>query len=239
MKIFHIGLDETAQASLRGAGFIVTTDAGVNTPDDLYEWLRDETCHAVILNLDCVYWATSGVYTLRKRGLSTPVLGLSAVHPASWPEHRAEFLEKGGDEMLRNPPHRRELIASLRAIVRRSKGVAFDEYEFRYGDAVVRLNVMAQTITVNAVAIHFTGKEMQVFSLLAMSPGRVHSKEFILGSLYSSTVDEPQLKCIDMYLSKIRRKLAAEHSDASKIIETVRARGWKMVSQEDPQTKVA
>jgi DNA-binding response OmpR family regulator len=241
MKIFHIGLDETAQASLRGAGFIVTTDEGVETPDDLYEWLRDGEYDAVVINTGHRGWGPDGVHRLRSLGVNTPLLGIAidGIQNA-WADRRATFLESGGDEFLCNPPHRRELVASLRAIVRRGKGAASDEYELRCGEAVIKLDMTAQRVTVNDEVVYLTGQEMRLFSLLATNPGRVYSKEAILANLHSLDGSEPMTNVITKQISLVKIKFRTEHPDAEGCIETLWGRGYKAVAGDNrPKVKVA
>lgn len=240
MKIFEVGVDETTLAFLRGKGFSTVTDE-VETPEDLYEWIVDGNYEAVVIDLDKTNWGLFAVRYLRSKNVLTPVIGLSKGDQESpWPEQRASFLENGGDDFMRNPVNPRELAASLRAATRRGKGLVLDVREFRNGDALIRVNLSTQTITVNGQFVHLTGKEMLVLSLLASNRGRTQSKEMILGNLYSAVEDEAEIKIIDVFICKIRKKLDELHPDAGRIIETVWGRGYQILPSADlPKEEVA
>ena len=228
MKIFEVGVDETTVAFLRGKGFSTVTDE-VETPEDLYEWIVDGDYEAVVIDLDKTNWGIFAVRYLRSKNVLTSVVGLSrGDQEGSWSEQRASFLENGGDDFIRSPANPRELAASLRATTRRGKGLVLDVREFKNGDALIRVNFSAQTVTVNSQFIHLTGKEMLVLFLLASNRGRTQSKEMILGNLYSAIEDEAEIKIIDVFVCKIRKKLDEIHPDAGGIIETVWGRGYRI-----------
>lgn len=233
MKIFEVGVDETTLAFLRGKGFSTATDE-VETPEDLYEWIVDGDHEAVVVDLDRTNWGMYAVRYLRSKNVLTPIIGLSrGVQEESWSEQRATFLENGGDDFIRSPANPRELAASLRATTRRGKGLVLDVREFKSGDALIRVNLSAHTVTVNGQFVHLTGKEMLVLSLLASNHGRTQSKEMILGNLYSAIEDEPEIKIIDVFVCKIRRKLDDLHPNAGRIIETVWGRGYQIVDENE------
>lgn len=228
MKIFEIGVDETTRAFLGGTGFSVVTDE-VETPEDLHEWLVEGEYDAVVIDLDETNWGIFAVRYLRSKNILTAVIGLSAGdQDRSWSEQRATFLENGGDDFLRNPVNPRELAASLRASTRRGKGLILDIREFQVGEALVRVNLSSQTVTVNGEMVYLTSKEMLTLSLLVSNRGRTQSKEMILGNLYTTIEDEPEIKIIDVFVCKIRRKLNEIHADAGKVIETVWGRGYQI-----------
>ncbi len=240
MKIFEVGVDETTRAFLRGAG-ISTVHTRVETPEDLYEWIVGCNYEAVVIDLDKTNWGIFAVRYLRSKSILIPVVGLSkGDQDGSWSEQRASFLENGGDDFIRSPANPRELAASLRATTRRGKGFVLDVQEFRSGEALIRVNLSAQTVSVNDQFIHLTRKEMLVLSLLAFNRGRTQSKEMLLGNLYSAIEDEAEIKIIDVFVCKIRKKLDELHPDAGRIIETVWGRGYLIAPAADsPREEVA
>lgn len=232
MKIFEVGVDEITLAFLRGKGFSPIRDE-VGTPEDLYEWLVDGAYEAVVVDLDRTNWGIFAVRYLRSKNLMLPVIGLSKGNEeSSWSEQRATFLENGGDDLLHSPANPRELAASLRATTRRGKGLIIDVREFRSYDSLVRVNLSSQTVTVNGTPVHLTGKEMLVLTLLASNRGRTQSKEMILNNLYLLEQDEAEIKIVDVFVCKIRRKLDEIHLGAGKVIQTVWGRGYQI----DPST---
>lgn len=233
MKIFQVGVDETTLAFLNAKGFSVATDE-VEDPEDLQEFLSFGAYETIVINLDTMMWGVFAVRYLRSQGILTPVVALTSGNGEdSWSEQRALFLENGGDDLLRNPVNPRELAATLRAGSRRGKGLIIDIREFRYGEALVRINLSMQTVMVNGEYIHLTGKEMGILTMLASNRGRTQSKEMLLSALYTRIDDEPEIKIIDVFVCKLRSKLAAVHPDAGKTIETVWGRGYQMCSPHD------
>jgi two-component system cell cycle response regulator CtrA len=172
----------------------------------------------IILDLDLP--DISGYDVLRRLRVSrrnTPVLILSG-NPDI--EAKVKTLGCGADDYLTKPFNKDELIARITAIVRRSKGHA--ESLIRTGDIVVNLD--AKTVEVHGERVHLTGKEYQMFELLSLRKGTTLTKEMFLNHLYGG-MDEPEVKIIDVFICKLRKKL----KDATGVdcpIETVWGRGY-------------
>jgi len=99
------------------------------------------------------------------------------------------------------PFHKDELVARIRAIVRRSKGHA--ESVIRTGDLVVNVDTM--TVEVNGRPLHLTCKEYQILELLSLRKGTTLIKEMFLDYLYGG-MDEPEQKIIDVFICKLRKE---------------------------------
>src|SRR4051794_26034033 len=128
----------------------------------------------------------------------------------------------GADDYVTKPFHKDELLARVQAVVRRSQGPA--ETVVRCGDLVV--NVDAKRAEVAGQSVPLTGKEYQMLELLALRKGMAISKDMFLGHLYGG-MDEPELKIIDVFMCKLRKKLAAVSGGAD-YIETVWGRGYML-----------
>ncbi|HIN65408.1 MAG TPA: response regulator transcription factor, partial [Candidatus Obscuribacterales bacterium] len=113
-----------------------------------------------------------------------------------------------------------ELVARIQAIVRRSKGHAQSVIET--GD--LRVNLDTKTVDVNGQRVHLTGKEYQMLELLSLRKGTTLTKEMFLNHLYGG-MDEPELKIIDVFICKLRKKLQAA-TGGQHHIETVWGRGY-------------
>jgi len=229
MKVLVAGLDDTTISFLRSGGVVVEKE-DIDDIEDLESWIQDGYYDACVINLEK---SGLGIYmarTLRDKKISTPVVGISkGSDDRVWGDHRAMFLENGGDDLLRGPVNPRELVASLRAVVRRFKGSLLDIFEFKQGDAVLKVNLTTRSVQVNGVVVDLTGKEMSMMLLLASSPGRVLSKEMLLTQMYVEGVDdEPAIKIIDVFICKLRHKLENIHPDSKAFIQTIWGRGYAL-----------
>ncbi len=126
----------------------------------------------------------------------------------------------GADDYLTKPFHREELVARIHAIIRRSQGHA--QSTIRTGKITVNLD--AKTVEVDGRTVHLTGKEYQMFELLSLRKGTTLTKEMFLNHLYGG-MDEPELKIIDVFICKLRKKLA-EATGGDNYIDTVWGRGY-------------
>ncbi len=155
--------------------------------------------------------------TLRVAKVSTPILILSGYNEI---ENKVRGLEFGADDYMTKPFHKDELIARINAIVRRSKGHSHSE--IKTGDITVNLD--AKTVEAAGKRVHLTGKEYQMLELLSLRKGTTLTKDMFLNHLYGG-MDEPELKIIDVFICKLRKKLAAA-TNGDHYIETVWGRGY-------------
>ncbi|MBT5659390.1 MAG: response regulator transcription factor [Rhodospirillaceae bacterium] len=162
---------------------------------------------------------------LRSAKVETPILILSGLIE---PDNKVKGLGFGADDYLTKPFDKDELIARIHAIVRRSHGHA--ESVIRTGKLAVNLN--ARTVEVSGESIHLTGKEYGILELLSLRKGTTLTKEMFLNHLYGG-MDEPELKIIDVFVCKLRKKLS-QATDGINYIETVWGRGYVL---RDPDEK--
>jgi two-component system, cell cycle response regulator CtrA len=157
--------------------------------------------------------------SLRRSKVKTPTLILSGLAGI---EDKVKGFGCGADDYMTKPFHKEELVARIHAIVRRSKGHA--QSLVQSGDLVVNLdNKMAE---INGTRVHLTGKEYQMLELLALRKGMTLTKEMFLNHLYSG-MDEPELKIIDVFMCKLRKKLASA-SGGKNYVETMWGRGYML-----------
>ena len=150
--------------------------------------------------------------TLRVSKVKTPILILSG---NAGIEDKVRGLGFGADDYMTKPFHKDELVARIHAIVRRSKGHA--QSVIITGD--LKVNLDTKTVEVGGQRVHLTGKEYQMLELLSLRKGTTLTKEMFLNHLYGG-MDEPELKIIDVFICKLRKKLAAATSGKN-YIETV------------------
>ena len=154
---------------------------------------------------------------LRVARIETPILILSGSDDS---ESKLKGFGFGADDYMTKPFNRDELVARIHAIIRRSKGHAQSVIET--GD--VRVNLDDKTVQACGLPVHLTGKEYQMLELLSLRKGTTLTKEMFLNHLYGG-MDEPELKIIDVFICKLRKKLASA-AQGKNFIETVWGRGY-------------
>ncbi len=154
---------------------------------------------------------------LRLAKVETPILILTGSDDT---ENKLKGFGFGADDYMTKPFHREELVARIHAIIRRSKG--HSQSVIRTGQVAVNLD--AKTVDVDGKSVHLTGKEYQMLELLSLRKGTTLTKEMFLNHLYGG-MDEPELKIIDVFICKLRKKLA-EATGGTNYIETVWGRGY-------------
>ena len=193
---------------------VYTTDLGEEGIDlaKLYDY--------DLILLDLVLPDINGHVVLRKlrvARIDTPILILSGETDT---ENKMRGFGSGADDYLTKPFHREELIARIHAIICRLKG--HSQSIIKTGD--IALNLDGKTVEVRGNTVHLTGKEYQMLELLSLRKGTTLTKEMFLNHLYGS-MDEPELKIIDVFICKLRKKLS-EATGRENHIETVWGRGY-------------
>ncbi|HYH37109.1 MAG TPA: response regulator transcription factor [Azospirillum sp.] len=229
MRVLLVEDDTSVQKSielmLQSEGYIVdSTDLGEDGLEigKLYDY--------DIIILDLMLPDIDGYEVLRRlraARVTTPILILSGLSEL---DHKIKGLGFGADDYLTKPFDKRELIARIQAIVRRSKG---------HSDSVIRtgrltVNLDTRTVEVDNQPLHLTGKEYGILELLSLRKGTTLTKEMFLNHLYGG-MDEPELKIIDVFVCKLRKKLAAA-TQGDNYIETVWGRGYVL---RDPHEEMA
>jgi two-component system, cell cycle response regulator CtrA len=157
--------------------------------------------------------------SLRGARVKTPTLILSGLASI---ENKVKGLGYGADDYLTKPFHKDELVARIHAILRRSE--ARPDTLIRCGDLVI--NLEAQRASMGGKDIPLTNKEFQMLELMAVRHGSTITKEMFLTHLYGG-MDEPEMKIIDVFICKLRRKLA-DASGGKQFIATVWGRGYTL-----------
>jgi two-component system cell cycle response regulator CtrA len=213
---------------LKSEGFICdTTDLGEDGLEigKLYDY--------DIILLDLMLPDIDGYEVLRRlraARVNTPILILSGLNEM---DSKLKGLGFGADDYLTKPFDRRELIARIQAIVRRSKG--HSESVIKTGKLAVNLDT--RTVEIAGQPLHLTGKEYAILELLALRKGTTLTKEMFLNHLYGG-MDEPELKIIDVFICKLRKKLA-NASSGKNYIETVWGRGYVLRVPGDDEAKIS
>lgn len=163
---------------------------------------------------------------LRMARIETPILILSGADDT---DNKIKGFGFGADDYLTKPFHREELVARIHAIIRSSKG--HSQSIIKTGKIAVNLD--AKTVEVDSKTVHLTGKEYQMLELLSLRKGTTLTKEMFLNHLYGG-MDEPELKIIDVFICKLRKKLSTA-TGGDNYIETVWGRGYVLRDPQDDQ----
>jgi DNA-binding response OmpR family regulator len=157
---------------------------------------------------------------LREAGRRTPVLFLTALGEL---HDRVAGLDVGADDYLVKPFAFDELLARVRALVRRSRGQARNVLEV----GRLHLDLAARSATVDGRPLDLTAREFALLELLALEPGRTFSRTAILEKLYGEELD-PDSNVIDVFVNRVRRKLDAAGLPGGDLVRTQRGAGYRL-----------
>ncbi len=153
----------------------------------------------------------------RSEGLAMPVLILTARD--SWHE-KVAGIDAGADDYLAKPFHTEELLARLRALVRRSHGLASPLLQ--HGD--ITLDTRSGTVTQHGAMVSLTAHEYRLLAYLMHRAGQVVSRSELVEHLYAQDFDRDS-NTVEVFVGRLRRKLGAA------LIETVRGMGYRLAPQ--------
>jgi len=210
-------LSEQLVDALRDAGYAVDLTGDGEEAQFLGE---TEPYDAVVLDLGLPN--LDGMTVLehwREAGQAMPVLILTARD--RWSDKVAGF-DAGADDYLAKPFRMEELLARLRAVIRRSGGHASPVIEC----GKVRIDTRANRVTVDGSPVKLTGQEYRLLAYMAHNLGKVMSRTELTEHLYDQDFDLDS-NTIEVFIGRLRRKLGTE------VIETVRGLGYRMAEPED------
>ncbi|MEY4679988.1 MAG: response regulator transcription factor CtrA [Alphaproteobacteria bacterium] len=208
-------ISKSIELMLKSEGFVCdTTDLGEDGLEigKIYDY--------DIIILDLMLPDIDGYEVLRRlraARVKTPILILSGLSEL---DNKLKGLGFGADDYITKPFDKRELVARINAIVRRAKG--HSQSIIKTGKLTINLDT--RTVESNGAPIHLTGKEYGILELLSLRKGTTLTKEMFLNHLYGG-IDEPELKIIDVFVCKLRKKLSSA-CEGENYIETVWGRGY-------------
>ena len=220
MRVLLVEGDVTAAQGmtriLQNAGFTVDhTDLG----EEALEMLRHYDYDLAMLDLSLPDMDGSDLLRrMRHARHPVPALVLSATTQVA---ARIRAFAAGADDVVSKPFDQSELIARVQAILRRSKGYAAPVVQI----GNLELNLDSREVAVEGRAVHLTGKEYSILELLVLRKGIVLTKDAFLNHLYGG-MDEPEMKIIDVFICKLRKKL--QIAGAGNLIGTIWGRGYML-----------
>ena len=231
MRAFVLALDKsidhTVSRLLRLSGFIVEHG---HDPQDAVEIARRYKFDVILLEVSPN--STQGLAVLRdlrRERVETPVM---VIAPGSSAHIRIKAFTFGADDVVAIPFNSEEFIARITAMIRRSKGLG--EPRIKIGNLVLHLN--SREATVNGRSVGLTAREYAVLEVLALRKGVAVPKDIILDHLYGG-MDEPDVKIVDVFVCKIRKKLA--EAGAGNPVTTAWGRGYLVRDTSEPILDVA
>jgi two-component system, OmpR family, response regulator len=218
MRVLLVEDDPTLRAQLRTgleeAGHVVDQ---ADNGRDAHHLGATEAFDAVILDLGLpVLDGLSVLKRWREAGLTLPVLILTARD--SWHE-KVAGIDAGADDYLAKPFHMEELLARVRALIRRAQGLASPLLQC----GAVALDTRSGRVTVNGQTVTLTSHEFRLLSCLMHRPGKVVSRGELTEHLYAQDFDRDS-NTIEVFIGRLRRKLPPE------LIETVRGMGYRLAA---------
>ncbi len=212
-------LSEQLSTALREAGYAVDCVADGERADFL-----GQTEEYDVIVLDLGLPRVDGLTVLRRwrdAGMTVPVMVLTA--RGSWSE-KVQGIDAGADDYLSKPFRMEELLARLRGLIRRARGLPSPE--LRCGD--VTIDARTGKVTRDGQPVKLTALEFRVFSYLMHHPGRIVPQSELTEHIYSMNSDRDS-NTIEVFIARLRRKLGAS------VVETVRGLGYRVAADEEPR----
>jgi two-component system cell cycle response regulator CtrA len=189
----------------------------VDTGEEALEMVRHYEYDAVVLDLTLP--DMDGYDVLRRMRTAQTHAPVLVVTGSSQPHAKVRAFSLGADDVMTKPFDNDELAARIQAIVRRSKGHSQPGLQL----GPIHLNLDTREVTVEGQPVQLTPKEYLILQLMVLRKGMVLTKEAFLNHLYGG-MDEPEVKIIDVFICKLRKKLAS--AGAGNVIGTVWGRGY-------------
>jgi two-component system OmpR family response regulator len=210
-------LNRQLTSALKEAGYVVDSA----TDGEEGHFLGDtEPYDAAILDIGLpVKDGLSVLEEWRRSGRTMPVLILTARD--RWSD-KVQGIDAGADDYVAKPFHIEEVLARLRALVRRSAGIAANEIEC----GPLRLDIKSGRVTVDGNPIKLTSHEYRVLEYLLHHRDRVVSRTELIEHLYDQDFDRDS-NTIEVFVGRLRKKIPSE------LIETVRGLGYRIVKPAD------
>ncbi len=202
---------------LKQKGFFIEQ---IETGREALEFCKSYTYDALIIDADhSDDEAITILSVLRMADIVIPTIIISECESA---DICVRALEAGADDYIRKPVQTSEIVARLHAHIRRANG--HNHNKLNYGP--IEIDLKAHQAFVGGVRAKLTNKEYQMLELLCLKRGNVVSKIAFLDRLYGGH-KEPEMKIIDVFICKLRKKLE-DYYKVDSLIQTVWGRGYRL-----------
>ena len=182
-----------------------------------------------LILLDLMLPAISGEEIIEKVS-DTPIIVLSAKISS---DDKVNCLMAGANDYITKPFDAKELVARIQAVIRRSKG--HSESTIKIGR--MSINLQSRRVEIDGKVLHLTRKEYAILELLCLRRGATLTKDMFLNHLYGG-IDEPELKIIDVFVCKLRKKLM-DAMDGECYIETIWGRGYTLKDVPEEKSSIS
>jgi two-component system, OmpR family, alkaline phosphatase synthesis response regulator PhoP len=209
---------EIVRDYLADAGYRVST---ARSGDEALRHVRSITPDLVVLDLGLPDMDGLDVARLLRQATSVPIIMLTA---RSDEADRVAGLELGADDYVVKPFSPRELLARIRAVLRRGAAVATADGPLVVGDLVV--DPARRLVTVSSNPVELTATEFELLAAMAAAPGRVFTRGQLLEAIHGVAVDAGG-RAIDAHVKNIRRKLEAD-PHRPRLLLTVHGVGYRL-----------
>ena len=207
-------LAQPLKQTLTEAGYAVDW---VDNGRDAWALGGTQTFDAVVLDLGLPQMdGLSVLKRWRSEGMAAPVLILTARD--QWHE-KVAGIDAGADDYLTKPFHTEELLARVRALIRRAQGLASPTLAC----GPLALDTRSGRVTLDGHPVNLTSHEYKVLAYLMHRPGAVVSRAELTEHIYAQDFDRDS-NTIEVFVGRLRKKLPAE------LIETVRGLGYRLVA---------
>lgn len=206
----------TIATDLARAGFLLTrADTGAET----LVYATDGAQSAILIDHDLP--DMSAHHLLRRLRYLHPRMPLFVLIPAKmdWPDRKILF-DHGADDLIPTALPAVELVARLRAAIRRAGGFAAPVL----GLGALQIDTSDQSVTIHGRPLSLTRKEYEILEMLALARNRMISRDALMNQLYALS-DEPGARILNVYLSRIRSAISAAGGDPA-MVETIRGAGY-------------
>jgi two-component system cell cycle response regulator CtrA len=216
-----VDMAQTIQIMLKTEGHVVEVANDAETGIDMLSVCNNQEYEYDVIILDLMLPGDVNGYDLikkvRAQGDKTPILILSQLTEVN---NKIKGFSIGADDYLPKPFNKRELLARINAIVRRYRGHSHSIIQ----TGRLKINLETKTAYVGNDVIPLSNKEFAILELLSIRKGITLTKETLLNHLYNG-MDEPELKIVDVFICKLRKKLQVA-TEGERYIETVWGRGY-------------